>query len=83
MKNNQRLRTSNYEEMVALNAKLKIDDSVCRIQEWMATLNAKRQGNDEGAKYAPVSRAATTLYPLRMYKRDSMSLKRYSTSESE
>ena len=53
-KNNQRLWTSNYEEMVALNAKLKMDDSIRHIQEWMATLNAKRQGNDEGGKYAPM-----------------------------
>ena len=40
--------------MVALNAKLKMDDSVRRIREWMAALKAKRQGNDEGGKYAPV-----------------------------
>ena len=40
--------------MVALNAKLKMDDSICRIQEWMATLKAKRQGNDERGKYAIV-----------------------------
>ena len=40
--------------MVALNAKLKIDDYIRHIQEWMAALNAKQQGNDEGGKYALV-----------------------------
>ena len=48
------LWTLNYEEMVALNARLKMDDSERHNWEWMAALNAKLQGNDEGGKYALV-----------------------------
>ena len=43
--------------MVALNAKLKMDDSIRRIREWMAALNAKWQRNDEEGgegEYGPV-----------------------------
>ena len=42
--------------MVALNAKLKMDDSVHRIREWMVALNAKLQGNDDGEMRPSVAR---------------------------
>ena len=48
----------------------------------MVALNAKLKMNDEG-KYALVWHVVANLNPLKGSKRDSMSLKRCSTDESE